>query len=304
MIEYLRKENRQKLDELNLPKFTTKIKVMIMEPDMPYDLGFLDIKEAIKIDSYAMHPSWTAQVIKIINPDAELYASTIDFPAVVDYCIKNNIKIINASFNSTDTKERREALEKYYKWGGIFVGAAGNNYSSSVRFPANSPHTIAVGATNDETSKGDALDVYAESKYYVRNKDEGFFHFYNGTSGASPVIAGCISLMLAKHPNWNCEDVRKFLKENSKPFDEFAGAFSFPDNFRLEDNAPSPEVPKEDESMFKDVKETDWFHKAVKWAKDKGILKGYPDGTFKPNEPLTRAEYAQAEYNKAHKEDK
>ncbi|MDQ4679146.1 hypothetical protein, partial [Stenotrophomonas maltophilia group sp. RNC7] len=114
MIEYLRAENKEKIDQLNLPSFKGKIKVMIMEPDMPYDLGFLDIKEAIKIDSYAMHPSWTAQVIKIINPDAELYASTIDFPAVVNYCIENNIKIINASFTCMATKDRQQALEKYH----------------------------------------------------------------------------------------------------------------------------------------------------------------------------------------------
>ncbi len=304
MIKYLKEENKARLGKLNLPSFAHKTKVMILEEDIPYNLGFLDIKEVVKTGSYAMHASWTAQVLKIINPDVELYASKIDFPAVIDYCIENNIKIINASFTCMGTKDREVALKKYYDWGGIFVAASGNNSGRSVYFPASSPYTIAVAGTNVESSVSEELDVYTEGNIYVRNKEEGMFHVYNGTSSCSPVIAGCISLMLAKYPNWNCEDVREFLKDNSKAYDHFAGVFSFPDNFGLEDNAPIPEVPKEDESMFKDVKETDWFHKAVKWAKDKGILKGYPDGTYKPNEPLTRAEYAQAEYNKAHKEDK
>lgn len=33
-----------------------------------------------------------------------------------------------------------------------------------------------------------------------------------------------------------------------------------------------------------------WFTPAVEWAREKGLIKNYPDGTFKPNNPLTRAE--------------
>jgi hypothetical protein len=289
MLEYLREKNKERLDKLNLPNITRKIKVMIMEEDIPYDLGFLGIKEVVKTGTYAMHASWTAQVIKIINPDAEIYASKIDFPAVIDFCIENNIKIINASFTCINNTSRREALERYHRWGGIYVAASGNESNRSVQFPANSPYTIAVAGINVESSISKELDVYSEGNIYVRNKNEGMYHYYNGTSSCAPVIAGCISLILRKYPNWNCEDVRKFLIENSKPYDEYAGVFSFPNDFEIEenheDNAPVPEVTKEDEGMFKDVKETDWFHKAVKWAKDKGILKGYDDGTFRPNRP-------------------
>lgn len=33
-----------------------------------------------------------------------------------------------------------------------------------------------------------------------------------------------------------------------------------------------------------------WFTSAVEWAREKGLIKNYPDGSFKPNNPLTRAE--------------
>lgn len=43
-----------------------------------------------------------------------------------------------------------------------------------------------------------------------------------------------------------------------------------------------------------DPKEPDyighWAEKTIKWALDNGIASGYPDGDFKPNAPLTRAE--------------
>jgi len=47
-----------------------------------------------------------------------------------------------------------------------------------------------------------------------------------------------------------------------------------------------------EKSAFSDVAETDWFFCAVSAMHKGGILKGYPNGTFKPNEPITRAELA------------
>ena len=43
-------------------------------------------------------------------------------------------------------------------------------------------------------------------------------------------------------------------------------------------------------SNFADVKPTDWFVKDVLAAAEKGYVKGYEDGTFKPNSPITRQE--------------
>lgn len=35
-----------------------------------------------------------------------------------------------------------------------------------------------------------------------------------------------------------------------------------------------------------------WAEKAIRRVMDKGIMQGYPDGSFRPNEPVTRAELA------------
>lgn len=47
--------------------------------------------------------------------------------------------------------------------------------------------------------------------------------------------------------------------------------------------------------MFHDVKNTDWFYKALQKMVRLGRIKGFNDGTFKPNIPLTRAEYVAGE---------
>ncbi|MBE6930140.1 MAG: S-layer homology domain-containing protein, partial [Ruminococcaceae bacterium] len=45
-------------------------------------------------------------------------------------------------------------------------------------------------------------------------------------------------------------------------------------------------------NSYSDVKETDWFNNAVSTLSNAGIITGYNDGTFKPNAPITRAEFA------------
>lgn len=49
---------------------------------------------------------------------------------------------------------------------------------------------------------------------------------------------------------------------------------------------------KAETNSFSDVNRGDWFNNAVSTLCNAGILNGYPDGTFKPNAPITRAEKA------------
>lgn len=48
-----------------------------------------------------------------------------------------------------------------------------------------------------------------------------------------------------------------------------------------------------DAKPFTDVNENDWFYYAVAMVEDVGYMNGYPDGTFRPNATITRAECAQ-----------
>ena len=44
------------------------------------------------------------------------------------------------------------------------------------------------------------------------------------------------------------------------------------------------------EGVFSDVKAGKWYSDYVAWAAEKGVIEGYPDGTFRPNAPFTREE--------------
>ncbi len=41
-------------------------------------------------------------------------------------------------------------------------------------------------------------------------------------------------------------------------------------------------------NKFKDVENGKWYHDSIIWAKEKGIVKGYDENTFAPNDKLTR----------------
>ena len=45
-------------------------------------------------------------------------------------------------------------------------------------------------------------------------------------------------------------------------------------------------------SEFKDVPSGEWYCDAVIWGEKNGIVKGYGDGTFGPNDPVTREQLA------------
>jgi hypothetical protein len=62
------------------------------------------------------------------------------------------------------------------------------------------------------------------------------------------------------------------------------GALESIDSVNLE---PATTVPTQ---PYPDVDSSRWSASKVQWAKENDIVKGYPDGTFKPDTPVTRAE--------------
>ncbi|NLY09425.1 MAG: S-layer homology domain-containing protein [Tissierellia bacterium] len=98
------------------------------------------------------------------------------------------------------------------------------------------------------------------------------------------------------------EDAPKLIIE-----DHYAYMFGYPNlTFRSDNNMTraeatamfarimeqKPIIGKQYPSDFKDVKDGDWYYDAIGFMKDMGVISGYPDGTFKPDAPITRGEFA------------
>ncbi len=116
-------------------------------------------------------------------------------------------------------------------------------------------------------------------------------------SMALPVSAANASYFSDVDPNaWYAEAVYRWKDEGVLEGD--AGTKLF----RPEDNIKRSELTKlvvrildvkgteGFENPFSDVVEADWFYEVVLAAAEKGLVNGYPDGTFKPANSITREE--------------
>lgn len=56
------------------------------------------------------------------------------------------------------------------------------------------------------------------------------------------------------------------------------------------DTPVTPSKPKQSINQFKDIKETDYYYDAIKWAVENGITSGTSATTFSPNDTCTRAQ--------------
>jgi len=52
-----------------------------------------------------------------------------------------------------------------------------------------------------------------------------------------------------------------------------------------------PGVAHGEEKGFKDITREHWAYKPIMWAYEKGVIAGYPDGTFKPEKTVTQTEF-------------
>jgi hypothetical protein len=51
-------------------------------------------------------------------------------------------------------------------------------------------------------------------------------------------------------------------------------------------------INSNNQSLFPDVFGDEWYAEAIKKVVELGLMKGDTEGTFRPNEPVTRAELA------------
>ena len=75
---------------------------------------------------------------------------------------------------------------------------------------------------------------------------------------------------------------------------------SEPDPESDPDLAPVPDLdtetnaepaPEQQKPVFSDVSEEDWFYEPVEYLTSEGILRGFEDGTFRPQDTMTRAQF-------------
>ncbi len=147
----------------------------------------------------------------------------------VDYATKAGADIINMSwgFDIRSTVLENLMIAAHNR-GIILVAAAGNDNSESLQYPAAFNHVIAVGATtkNDSRSSfsnfGGWVDVSAPGSGIlssVPTGPNGGYDTNDGTSMASPIVAGLLGLMLSVNPCLSPDEAEQILESTTDNID-------------------------------------------------------------------------------------
>ncbi len=154
-----------------------------------------------------------------VAPEARLYALKVlgangsgnysDVVAAVQWAVNNGMEITNNSYGSSTNPGLtvEQAFDNAYNAGLLHVAAAGNSGNSTgtgdnVIFPARYASVIAVAATDKTdtrasfSSTGTAVELAAPGVSINSTVPRGGYASWNGTSMASPHVAGTAALVL------------------------------------------------------------------------------------------------------------
>jgi len=258
------------------------------------------------------HKTQVCAVIREVLPDANIYSfhwSSGYKDEIIAWIVehKDMIDYINCSFSST-----QHSADKLMELKDLDIpvfAAVGNTGKPYANLTGALPFVFGIGAWGERydaretySNYGLNLDFIAYTGIYYHNSDNTKVVQFYGTSCSSPYAMACAGYYAEwfrkqyKRP-MNTQECFEFLLKNVDDKDEVGrddnsgyGLIKLPNEIPIFENPIEPEE-EIDKMEFKDTK-GHWGEQDIDFLVDKGLMQGYPDGTFQPDRALTRAEYA------------
>jgi subtilisin len=158
--------------------------------------------------------------VKVLDSDGSGWIS--DIIEGVEWAISNNMKVINMSLGSSSYSSIFHDVIKMAKLNGIVVvAAAGNTGSNVYSYPAAFPEAISVSAIDQGKSfayfstYNDRVDLTAPGVRILSTLPDNSYAEFNGTSMASPHVAGVAALMISKNSSLTNQQVKDIMKNTA-----------------------------------------------------------------------------------------
>jgi subtilisin family serine protease len=179
------------------------------------------------------------KALTVPTGDFGLDGNSPEIAKAIDQAVADGMNVINLSIGEPEVEPRRDivvrALENAAAAGVVPVVAAGNDYDEggfgTIDSPANTPDAITVAAStmgNGDGTRPDHIadfssagptpvslqlkpDVTAPGVDVLSSVPAHTFEPLDGTSMATPHVAGGVALLLQRHPTWTPKQVKSAL---------------------------------------------------------------------------------------------
>jgi subtilisin family serine protease len=179
------------------------------------------------------------KALTVPTADYGLDGNSPEIAKAIDQAVADGMNIINLSIGEPEVEPRRDivvqALDNAAAAGVVPVVAAGNDYDigglGTIGSPANAPDAITVAAStmgNGDGTRPDHIadfssagptpvslqlkpDVTAPGVDVLSSVPARDYELLDGTSMATPHVAGGAALLLQRHPTWTVEQVKSAL---------------------------------------------------------------------------------------------
>jgi hypothetical protein len=158
--------------------------------------------------------------------DVRGIGSAADIAAGIRYAVDHGARVLNLSLGgTTNTQVERDAIAYAISRGAVVVAAMGNGFllGNPTSFPAAYPNVVAVGAINSADQRatfsqtGPHIDVTAPGVGVLSTVWDNGFTTMNGTSMASPHVAGVAALILSCNSSLTGVQVADIIRQTARP---------------------------------------------------------------------------------------
>ncbi|MBE2198612.1 MAG: S8 family serine peptidase [Anaerolinea sp.] len=188
------------------------------------------------IDEAAGHGTHVAGIVHLVAPSAQIMplrvldsdgqGNSFVIAEAMLYALENGADVINLSSGTTRQSQfLLDVVEQVTAGGIVVVAAAGNLNEDTPQYPAAAACALAVTAVGpgrvkaDYANYGAWVDLVAPGERIYSTYPDGVFAWWNGSSMATPFVAGQVALIHSHSPSLTLEEVGQLIAGTAESLD-------------------------------------------------------------------------------------